>query len=187
MLNWWKAPINACVVLNKDMFVTGIFLDNILFSLNKWAHLLLIGVKSGLWLLRHPAAQVPHVYDKQLVIYRALKCAVLLMLLMHIKTSLTGAVVKTAVWNAEANALYAHSGLGFSLYAMIDFFLRCSKIRWFCWQMINFMKFIFKYFIECMCVCFLIYDFFCNLRFMLQSGIKTHNVFWELFGPDELF
>lgn len=130
----------------------------ILFSLNKWALLLMIGMiltfgtpgsssASCLWL------------QTQLVIYRALQFAVLFYV-----------VAATTVWNVEANVLYAHSGLGFrkSLYAMADFsLLDVVKIRWFWWQMIHFMRFIWSYFIEWM------YVFaFAMIFNMLQSGFK---------------
>lgn len=61
---------------------------------------------------------------------------------------------------------------------LTSFCFRCCEMSWFWWQKMHFMKFIWSYIIECLCVfSYLWFFFFGNLTFMLQSGMKIHQCF----------
>lgn len=93
-----------------------IFAHNVLFSLYEWTQLHMIGIKSLLTLGTSGSSSASCLWQTTGHLQGLKHCCPF----FSVNVTHTAGAVKTAVRREEANALYAHSGLGFCLYAMID-------------------------------------------------------------------
>lgn len=125
-------------------FATEIFAHNFLFSLNKWAHLHMIGIKSLLTLGMSGSSSASCLWQTTGHLQGLKCCCPFFLLPVHTKRSYTLLVLRN--YSTMRRSQCTVRSLRFRLLPVCHdwclFLFWCSEKKWFWWQMTNFMKFI---------------------------------------------